>query len=86
MKDKNGETPYDLVNPADTAVMKLMRKARAQASVSRDDVASGASLPLSPCHYVASLHSFFFVALCADPATHAHTDSDGEPGSGSGSE
>ena len=51
MKDKNGETPFDLVAPSDTEVLKLMRKARAQASMAREDVASGAylSVPFVNC-------------------------------------
>ena len=51
VKDKNGETPFDLVAPSDTEVLKLMRKARAQASMAREDVASGAylSVPYVNC-------------------------------------
>ena len=43
MKDKNGDTPLDLVSPQDKEIAAMMRKARAQASVARDDIADGAS-------------------------------------------
>ncbi|CAK5275681.1 unnamed protein product [Mycena citricolor] len=39
IKDKNGDTASDLVPDDDTEVQTLIRKARAQASVSLDDVA-----------------------------------------------
>lgn len=41
IKDKNGDTPLDLVQPEDKEIVALMRRSRAQASVSLDDVASG---------------------------------------------
>ncbi|KAI0368940.1 ankyrin [Pilatotrama ljubarskyi] len=40
IKDKNGETPVDLVPPEDTEIRALLRKTQAQASISRDDVAN----------------------------------------------
>lgn len=42
IKDKNGDTALDLLPAGDTEIRALVRKAQAQASVSRDDVASGA--------------------------------------------
>ncbi|OBZ79804.1 hypothetical protein A0H81_01307 [Grifola frondosa] len=42
IKDKHGETALDLVSPNDVEIRALMRKVQAQASISRDDVASGA--------------------------------------------
>ncbi|KAF7791078.1 hypothetical protein EIP86_002039 [Pleurotus ostreatoroseus] len=39
IKDKNGDTPFDLAED-DKVIAALIRKARAQASVSMDDVAS----------------------------------------------
>ncbi|KAH9932116.1 ankyrin [Epithele typhae] len=39
IKDKNGETVLDLVDPSDEAVHKLVRKTQAQASMDRGDVA-----------------------------------------------
>ncbi|KAI0673856.1 ankyrin [Trametes maxima] len=39
IKDKNGETPIDLIPPEDTEIRALVRKSQAQASISRDDVA-----------------------------------------------
>ncbi|CDO73386.1 hypothetical protein BN946_scf185013.g20 [Trametes cinnabarina] len=39
IKDKNGETAIDLIPPEDTEIRALLRKAQAQASISRDDVA-----------------------------------------------
>ncbi|KDR85846.1 hypothetical protein GALMADRAFT_218917 [Galerina marginata CBS 339.88] len=41
IKDKNGETVLDLLPEDDTKLRALVRKHQAQASVSRDDVASG---------------------------------------------
>ena len=43
IKDKNGDTPFDLAED-DKVVTAMIRKARAQASVSMDDVASGAQI------------------------------------------
>ena len=43
IKDKNGDTPFDLAED-DKVIAALIRKARAQASVSMDDVASGAQI------------------------------------------
>ncbi|KZT27502.1 ankyrin [Neolentinus lepideus HHB14362 ss-1] len=40
IKDKNGDTVADLLNPGDTEIKTLIRKAQAQNSVSRDDIAS----------------------------------------------
>ncbi|KAI0714756.1 ankyrin [Earliella scabrosa] len=40
IKDKNGETPLDLVSDKDTEIRALMRKSQAQASISHDDVAN----------------------------------------------
>ncbi|KAJ7207500.1 ankyrin repeat-containing domain protein [Mycena pura] len=40
IKDKNGDTALDLLPADDTEIRALVRKAQAQASVSRDDVAS----------------------------------------------
>ncbi|THH13493.1 hypothetical protein EW146_g6722 [Bondarzewia mesenterica] len=40
IKDKNGDTPLDLLSSDDKEVRALIRKAQAQASVSLDDVAS----------------------------------------------
>ncbi|OCH95701.1 ankyrin [Obba rivulosa] len=40
IKDKYGETPMDIVSPSDTEILTLMRKARADASVAQDDIAS----------------------------------------------
>ncbi len=42
IKDKNGETVFDLVSPEDTEIRTLLRKSQAQASISKDDVADGA--------------------------------------------
>ncbi|OJT09571.1 hypothetical protein TRAPUB_13948 [Trametes pubescens] len=39
IKDKNGETVFDLVSPEDTEIRTLLRKSQAQASISKDDVA-----------------------------------------------
>lgn len=41
IKDKNGETVFDLVSPEDTEIRTLLRKSQAQASISKDDVADG---------------------------------------------
>lgn len=41
IKDKNGETAVDLLRDDDTEIRQLMRKARAQNSVSRGDIANG---------------------------------------------
>jgi hypothetical protein len=41
IKDKNGDTPQDLVSRDDEEVLALFRQARAEKSVSKDDVASG---------------------------------------------
>ena len=41
IKDKNGETVFDLVSPEDTEIRALLRKTQAQASISHDDVANG---------------------------------------------
>lgn len=43
IKDKNGDTPLDLAGD-DKEITAMIRKARAQASVSMDDVADGASV------------------------------------------
>ncbi|EPQ60072.1 ankyrin [Gloeophyllum trabeum ATCC 11539] len=40
IKDKNGDTAADLLKPEDTEIRALFRKAQAQKSVSRDDIAS----------------------------------------------
>ncbi|RPD64662.1 ankyrin [Lentinus tigrinus ALCF2SS1-7] len=40
IKDKNGETPLDLVSPDDVKVRALLRKAQAQASIAQSDVAN----------------------------------------------
>ncbi|THH01389.1 hypothetical protein EW026_g1298 [Hermanssonia centrifuga] len=40
IKDKNGDTAMDFVPADDTTILTLIRKARAQASVSHDDIAS----------------------------------------------
>lgn len=42
IKDKEGDTALDLVPASDTKILALIRKSRAQASFSADDVASGA--------------------------------------------
>jgi hypothetical protein len=42
IKDKNGDTALDTLSENDTEIRALIRKAQAQASVSQDDVASGA--------------------------------------------
>ncbi|PPQ84058.1 hypothetical protein CVT26_013951 [Gymnopilus dilepis] len=39
IKDKNGETPLDLIPPGDEKLRALFRKTQAQNSVSRDDIA-----------------------------------------------
>lgn len=41
IKDKNGDTALDLIPEGDTKIEALFRKARVEASVSKDDVASG---------------------------------------------
>lgn len=41
IKDKDGDTALDLVPESDTHIISLMRKARAQASFSADDIADG---------------------------------------------
>lgn len=41
MKDKNGNTILDIVPTDDVEIRGLIRKAQAQASVSRDDIADG---------------------------------------------
>ena len=43
MKDKNGDTPIDLLRPDDTDLRTLMRKSLVQASVSRSDIVDGKS-------------------------------------------
>jgi len=40
IRNKYGDTAQDLVKPDDTAVLDLFRQAQAQASISRDDIAS----------------------------------------------
>ncbi|RDX46823.1 ankyrin [Lentinus brumalis] len=40
IKDKNGETPLDLVPPEDTKLRSLFRKSQAQASIAQSDVAN----------------------------------------------
>ncbi|KAF5385075.1 hypothetical protein D9615_000992 [Tricholomella constricta] len=40
IKDKHGETPLHLLPPEETDIRGLIRKAQAQESVSRDDIAS----------------------------------------------
>jgi len=40
IKDKNGETVLDALSPGETEIRGLIRKARADATVSRDDIAS----------------------------------------------
>ena len=45
IKDKNGDTPLDLVSDDDKDVRALIRKAQAQASISASDVADGAWCP-----------------------------------------
>ncbi|TFK85580.1 ankyrin [Polyporus arcularius HHB13444] len=40
IKDKNGETPLDLVPPADAKLRSLFRKSQAQASIAQSDVAN----------------------------------------------
>lgn len=42
LKDKEGDTAWDLLSPNDTKIKSLIRKAEAEAAVSLDDVASGA--------------------------------------------
>lgn len=41
IKDKNRTTVLDIIPPQDTELRALIRKHQAQASVSKDDVASG---------------------------------------------
>lgn len=41
IKDKNGDTALDLVPSSDTNTISLIRKARAQATISREDVVDG---------------------------------------------
>ena len=56
IKDKHGETAFDLLRDDDTEIRQLMRKARAQNSVSRADIANG-TLPASRFIVTPSLHS-----------------------------
>ncbi len=72
IKDKNGETPLDLVPPEDTKLRSLFRKSQAQASIAQSDVANGEQRP--PCSLS---HATY--------ATSAADDDDDEDGSGSGS-
>ncbi|TFK56421.1 ankyrin [Heliocybe sulcata] len=57
IKDKNGDTVVDLLKPEDVEIKALIRKAQAQNSVSRDDIASdeegeeGRPLSVSPANY-----------------------------------
>lgn len=39
IRDKNGDTALDLVRPDDTNVVGLIRKAQAEASIDKDDIA-----------------------------------------------
>ncbi|KZT02044.1 ankyrin [Laetiporus sulphureus 93-53] len=39
IKDKNGETAFDLLRPEDEEIRVLMRKAKAQTSISNNDIA-----------------------------------------------
>ena len=71
IKDKNGETPLDLVSPDDTKVRSLLRKSQAQASIAQSDVANGEQTPRSS-------------SPSAD-RTSMVDDDDDEEGSGSGS-
>jgi uncharacterized protein len=41
IKDKNGDTPMDLLKPDDHELRSLMRKSQAQASVSHNDIVNG---------------------------------------------
>lgn len=41
IKDKAGDTVWDLLSVNDTKIKALIRKAEAEAAVSMDDVASG---------------------------------------------
>ena len=41
IKDKHGETAFDLLRDDDTEIRQLMRKARAQNSISHADIANG---------------------------------------------
>ena len=45
IKDKHGETVFDLLRDDDTEIRQLMRKARAQNSVSHADIANGTLAP-----------------------------------------
>lgn len=42
IKDKHGETAFDLLRDDDKEIRQLMRKARAQNSISHADIANGA--------------------------------------------
>jgi hypothetical protein len=42
IRDKNGDTILDLLRPEDTEILRLIRKAKAQASVSKADIVDGA--------------------------------------------
>ena len=43
IKDKNGDTVWDLLTAKDDEIRGLIRKARAEASISKDDIANGES-------------------------------------------
>lgn len=70
IKDKNGDTAADLVPSSDKETAALIRKARAQASIAQEDVVDGANVLLTSAALTNSIPE----------------DSEGEPGSGSGSE
>lgn len=72
IKDKNGDTVVDLVPGDDPETLALIRKARAQASLAREDVVDGTHRSLRfPCTILTGLRT---------------DDDDDEDGSGSGSD
>lgn len=56
IKDKNGDTALDLVHSSDDEIKRLIRKSRAEAALSLDDVTNGESSHIS---YPSSLFIVF---------------------------